>query len=215
MRSLVCTLLLLQLAGVACAARQVCECAAYVGGTTPATAEEQNARSDGVAQCLKSHGGGTIHGCPMPASMPPMRASMPSPQATHDGEVESADSGKSGAVGPAPALTCPLQTPSSATLCPGIERCVYAQTQCVCIDECHGGAVIAKEHIPPPARWQCSPRPPARRDDGCPGEPPANGSSCGGTMQCSYGLAETGRCWGFTLACVNQAWTPIHQEPPP
>jgi len=96
MRSLVCPLLLLQLAGIACGARQVCECASYVGGTTPATAEEQNARSDGVAQCLKSHGGGTIHGCPMPASMPPMRERMPSPRAAEaqDGEVGNADSGR-------------------------------------------------------------------------------------------------------------------------
>jgi hypothetical protein len=55
----------------ACATRQVCECAVYVGGTTPANDAEQAARGDAVADCLARHGGGTIHGCPMPASMPP------------------------------------------------------------------------------------------------------------------------------------------------
>jgi hypothetical protein len=54
-----------------CATRQVCECAVYVGGTTPVNDAEQSARGDAVAECLRRHGGGTIHGCPMPAGMPP------------------------------------------------------------------------------------------------------------------------------------------------
>jgi len=53
--------------------RQVCECAVHVGGTTPASGAESEARGDAVAACLERHGGGTISGCPMPPSMPPDR----------------------------------------------------------------------------------------------------------------------------------------------
>jgi hypothetical protein len=52
-------------------ARQVCACAVYVGGTTPANDAEQASRRDAVSQCLARHGGGTIRGCPMPAGMAP------------------------------------------------------------------------------------------------------------------------------------------------
>jgi len=55
---------------VAGCAHQVCECAVYVGGTTPANEGEQHQRGQAVSDCLAKHGGGTIHGCPMPASMP-------------------------------------------------------------------------------------------------------------------------------------------------
>jgi hypothetical protein len=48
--------------------KQVCECAVYGGGTTPETAEEEARRSDAVTRCLERHGGGTVRGCPMPAS---------------------------------------------------------------------------------------------------------------------------------------------------
>jgi hypothetical protein len=59
------------LAFAAGCAHQVCECAVYVGGTTPANEDEQAARGKAVSDCLAKHGGGTIQGCPMPASMPP------------------------------------------------------------------------------------------------------------------------------------------------
>jgi hypothetical protein len=49
---------------------QVCECAVYVGGTTPASEGEQHRRGQAVSDCLAKHGGGTIQGCPMPASLP-------------------------------------------------------------------------------------------------------------------------------------------------
>jgi hypothetical protein len=52
--------------------RQVCECAVHVGGTTPANEDEQRARHNAVRDCLEKHGGGTITGCPMPPSLPPM-----------------------------------------------------------------------------------------------------------------------------------------------
>jgi hypothetical protein len=54
----------------ACATKQVCECAVYVGGMPPANDEEQAARSRAVRECLDQHGGGTIGGCPLPASTP-------------------------------------------------------------------------------------------------------------------------------------------------
>jgi hypothetical protein len=179
-------------ASPACAPRQVCQCAVYVGGTTPASAEEQQQRGESVDKCLREHGGGTIHGCPMPPSMAPTPALAPAPP------------------------SCPLQLPLSTSPCPiGVGRCVYAQSQCVCVDECLGGAKIAEDHISPPARWQCSPRPSIVREDCCSGEPPATGSPCTAAKTCSYGLAETGLCWGFTLACANQKWTRIPQAPPP
>jgi hypothetical protein len=64
-------LALLATLATGCATRQVCECAVYVGGTTPMNDAEQSARGDAVSDCLKRHGGGTITGCPMPAGMPP------------------------------------------------------------------------------------------------------------------------------------------------
>jgi hypothetical protein len=51
----------------------VCECAVYVGGTTPRDEEEQHQRGKAVSDCLAKHGGGTITGCPMPPSMPQTR----------------------------------------------------------------------------------------------------------------------------------------------
>jgi len=62
-------ILLCLLAGLGCAPKKVCECAVYVGGTTPATEEEERARSRQVHECLEKHGGGTINGCPMPPSV--------------------------------------------------------------------------------------------------------------------------------------------------
>jgi hypothetical protein len=54
-------------------AHQVCECAVYVGGTTPANEADQHERGKAVSDCLAKHGGGTITGCPMPAGMAPPR----------------------------------------------------------------------------------------------------------------------------------------------
>jgi len=43
----------------------------HVGGVTPSSGSERSDRRDAVARCLEARGGGTIAGCPMPASMPP------------------------------------------------------------------------------------------------------------------------------------------------
>ena len=69
MRAPLVSMFILAMVAAGCA-HQVCECAVLVGGTTPANEEEQHARSQDVHDCLARHGGGTIQGCPMPASMP-------------------------------------------------------------------------------------------------------------------------------------------------
>jgi hypothetical protein len=46
----------------------------YVGGMPPVTEDEERARGRALDRCLAEHGGGTVAGCPMPASMPPMPA---------------------------------------------------------------------------------------------------------------------------------------------
>jgi hypothetical protein len=85
---------------IGCAARRVCECAVYIGGTPPATEDEERTRGRALDRCLAEHGGGTIQGCPMPAGMPTMPPEKPLASAappagpvlriwvTRDGQIE-------------------------------------------------------------------------------------------------------------------------------
>src|SRR5438128_396846 len=70
-----------------CGPKQVCECAALAGGTTPANAADEDRRSSEVDRCLKEHGGGTTHGCPQPAGMAPMREPSPAPAPAPSGSA--------------------------------------------------------------------------------------------------------------------------------
>jgi hypothetical protein len=203
------------IAASACGPKQVCECAALAGGMPPVSENEAAYRSSEVERCLARHGGGTTTGCPQPAGMP--LAPPPRPSATYSSPASSGATSNDYAGDPTPPRrpSCPDAPPASQAPCArAVERCVYPDTQCVCVDVCRGGAAVDPHFVPPPPRWQCSPRPPATRPDGCPGEPPRVGTPCSSAKTCSYGLAETGVCWGSTFACGG-TWTQIVQAPPP
>lgn len=110
---------------------------------------------------------------------------------------------------------CPQQPPTSGACMPA-GLCSYAQTICRCMYPCRGGARVQPSNGPgPQPTWTCGPKPPAVRADGCPGMPPTPGAACATTLRCSYGRAESGACWGFTVACDQHSWIAVPIPPPP
>lgn len=114
------------------------------------------------------------------------------------------------------ASSCPLAFAPTGSCVPQDSpvNCEYPGFTCVCQQPCGGGAALAPAPAGPPAnpfRWECLPKPPRVRADGCPGASPQSGASCRGSKSCVYTLG----CTGVASRCAKGVWTTPELLPPP
>jgi hypothetical protein len=96
--------------------------------------------------------------------------------------------------------------------CEGMANCAYPEGTCYCGQGSYCGgtppsAEIKKENAR--LRWVCEKKPPAIREDGCPGLQPSG--SCSETRECRY---SDGCCF-VAIKCVNGEWKRSDHQCPP
>ena len=90
--------------------------------------------------------------------------------------------------------------------------CNYDEGSCWCgaVPVCSGAARDPDELAREPLVWNCTPKPPAVRPDGCPGEM-NDGLACREAgKRCSYGA-----CCVTIMECRGGKWQTVDQECPP
>lgn len=118
--------------------------------------------------------------------------------------------------GPPPPLAegCPAQwegTPGASCDPAGPGGCTYAEGSCWCgvPMPCSGAALPDDWGADIPPTWQCTPTPPAIREDGCPGQMPSGACAQHG-QRCTYGS-----CCVHFYECRSGTWENTGGECPP
>lgn len=91
--------------------------------------------------------------------------------------------------------------------------CSYPEGSCWCgaAPRCSGAAINEEELAKEPSQWNCTPVPPAIREDGCPGVQPSADSACAEeSKRCVYGS-----CCVHFVQCQNGKWKDTGGECPP
>lgn len=96
--------------------------------------------------------------------------------------------------------------------CDALVTCPFAEGTCSCTTGSYCGGIPPSEKIKKQnarLRWVCDKKPPAVREDGCPGAPPTG--PCTGPKECRY---SDGCCF-VEITCLDGSWKPgDHQCPP-
>jgi predicted Ser/Thr protein kinase len=117
-----------------------------------------------------------------------------------------------------PAAGCPATWAEITSVTGGCDRatgpavCSYDEGSCWCgvTPVCSGAARDPEEDASEPTVWNCTPKPPAVRPDGCPGEM-SSGLACREKgKRCSYG-----DCCVTVMECRGGQWQVVDQECPP
>jgi hypothetical protein len=130
-------------------------------------------------------------------------SSQPTP-AAHEQAAKQAE--------PAPApvadTPCPATYAAATGTCTGTASCTYPEGTCACgpPSRC-GGANIPLEG---PSAWDCTPKPPEFRADGCPGVNPRGQPCTDAGKQCRYD-----ECCMRLDTCQDGHWQETEKECPP
>lgn len=110
---------------------------------------------------------------------------------------------------------CLASFAASTGVCTGPVECAFPEGACECEPAAHcGGKVLSREQQAEwdsQLSWQCTPKAPAVRDDGCPGLEPGTHEACKPEGKaCLYP-----GCISETYTCTQGLWVRERGEPPP